>query len=127
LEGVPKSLPAIVKSLRLQEKSKQVGFEWSNKEDVWKKVEEETKELQEAIASDQQDDIEAEFGDLLFSLVNYARFLKVDPETALERTNRKFIDRFQQMEKIAGQQGNKLTDLSLEEMDELWNNIKKQK
>lgn len=127
LEGVPKSLPAIVKSLRLQEKSKQVGFEWNNKEDVWKKVEEETQELKEAIASEQHEHIEAEFGDLLFSLVNYARFLQVDPETALERTNRKFIHRFQQMEKMAEEQGKRITDLSLEEMNALWNIIKKQK
>ena len=127
LEGVPKSLPAIVKALRLQEKSKQIGFEWSNKEDVWKKVEEETLELKEAIVGQKQEEIEEEFGDLLFSLVNYARFLQVDPETALERTNRKFINRFQQMEKIAQNNGKKLTDLSLLEMDAMWNEIKKVK
>lgn len=125
LEGVPRSLPAIVKALRIQEKAKQVGFEWENREDVWQKVEEETAELKTAIEQDQHDEIEAEFGDLLFSLVNYARFLRIDPEAALERTNRKFIQRFQQMESIAGEQGQKLTDLSLEEMDAIWNRVKK--
>jgi MazG family protein len=125
LEGVPSSLPSIVKALRIQEKAKQVGFEWENKEDVWKKVEEETAELKEAIATKQQADIEDEFGDLLFSLVNYARFLQVDPETALERTNRKFIKRFQQMEQIAGESGKKLNELNLEQMDAIWNQVKK--
>ncbi len=125
LEGVPSSLPSIVKALRIQEKAKQVGFEWENKEDVWKKVEEETAELKEAIATKQQADIEDEFGDLMFSLVNYARFLRVDPETALERTNRKFIKRFQQMEQIAGESGKKLNELNLEQMDAIWNQVKK--
>jgi len=127
LEGVPTSLPAIVKALRIQEKSKQVGFEWENKEDVWKKVEEESNELKEAIEANNQEDITDEFGDLLFSLVNYARFLQVDPEAALERTNRKFIHRFQQMETIVGKEGKSLVDLSLEEMDAIWNKVKKQK
>jgi XTP/dITP diphosphohydrolase len=127
LEGVPTSLPAIVKALRIQEKSKQVGFEWENKEDVWKKVEEESNELKEAIEANNQEDITDEFGDLLFSLVNYARFLQVDPEAALERTNRKFIHRFQQMETIVGKEGKSLADLSLEEMDAIWNKVKKQK
>uniref|UniRef100_UPI00352B33D4 MazG nucleotide pyrophosphohydrolase domain-containing protein n=1 Tax=Salmonella sp. M241 TaxID=3240299 RepID=UPI00352B33D4 len=89
--GVPKALPAIVKAMRLQEKSKQVGFEWKQTEDVWKKVEEETNELQEAIKIGDLPEMEAEFGDLLFSLVNYARFLQIDPEAALEQTNKKFI------------------------------------
>ena len=127
LEGVPASLPAIVKALRIQEKSKQVGFEWENKEGVWKKVEEETNELKEAIESKNQENITDEFGDLLFSLVNYARFLQVDPEAALERTNRKFIHRFQQMEVIVEQAGKSLGNLSLEEMDAIWNKVKKQK
>ncbi len=127
LEGVPSSLPAIVKALRIQEKSKQVGFEWENKEDVWKKVEEETNELKEAIETNNQEEITDEFGDLLFSLVNYARFLHVDPEAALERTNRKFIHRFQQMETIVAKEGKSLADLSLEEMDAIWNIVKKQK
>ncbi|MBL7761671.1 MAG: nucleoside triphosphate pyrophosphohydrolase [Sediminibacterium sp.] len=126
LEGVPRSLHAVVKAMRIQEKAKQVGFEWENREDVWKKVEEETAELKTAIEQDQHDAIAEEFGDLLFSLVNYARFLRIDPEAALERTNRKFIQRFQQMESIAGAEGQKLTDLSLEEMDAIWNRVKKQ-
>ena len=126
LEGVPNALPSIVKALRIQEKAKQVGFEWENKEAVWDKVEEESAELQEAIKTKDQSEIEAEFGDLLFSMVNYARFLQVDPETALERTNRKFIRRFQQMEKMAEAQGKLLANLSLEEMDAMWNQIKKQ-
>ncbi len=125
LEGVPTSLPAIVKALRIQEKSKQVGFEWENKEDVWKKVEEESNELKEAIVANNQEEIAAEFGDLLFSLVNYARFLHVDPEAALEKTNRKFIKRFQQMEIIVGLEGKSLPDLTLEEMDVIWNKVKK--
>ena len=125
LEGVPASLPAVVKALRIQEKSKQVGFEWENKEDVWKKVEEESNELKEAIETNNQEDIIDEFGDLLFSLVNYARFLQVDPEAALERTNRKFIHRFQQMETIVAKEGKSLADLSLEEMDAIWNIVKK--
>lgn len=127
LEGVPASLPAVVKALRIQEKSKQVGFEWENKEDVWKKVEEESNELKEAIETNNQEDIIDEFGDLLFSLVNYARFLQVDPEAALERTNRKFIHRFQQMETIVAKEGKSLADLSLEEMDAIWNIVKKTK
>ncbi len=126
LGGVPPSLPAMVKATRIQEKAKQVGFEWDNKEDVWKKVEEEIGELQEAMALNDQDKINEEFGDVLFSLVNYARFLQVDAEGVLERTNKKFIDRFQQMEKIAEQKGKNLADLSLTEMDAIWNEVKKQ-
>lgn len=125
LEGVPKALPAIVKAMRLQEKSKQIGFEWKQKEDVWKKVEEETEELQEAIKIGDLHEMEAEFGDLLFSLVNYARFLQIDPEAALERTNKKFIYRFQQVEKMAAEAGKQLVNMSLSEMDALWNEAKK--
>lgn len=98
LSGLPKTLPSMVKALRLQEKTKQVGFEWENTAQVKEKVEEELKELQEAIELKNQDKIEDEFGDVLFALVNYARFLQVDPENALERTNKKFIRRFQQIE-----------------------------
>jgi MazG family protein len=127
LGGVPLSLPAVVKATRLQEKAKQVGFEWDTPGQVWEKVEEETRELQEAIAEKDQDNIEAEFGDLLFSLINYARFLHVDAENALERTNKKFISRFSQMEKQALASGKILADMSLEEMDAIWNSIKKQK
>jgi len=127
LGGVPRSLPATVKAMRLQEKAKQVGFEWDNSGQVWEKVEEETAELQEAIAAGKQDEIEAEYGDLLFSLINYARFLHVDAENALERTNKKFIDRFTQMEQRAGLQGRNLADMTLQEMDEIWNAVKRSK
>lgn len=127
LAGVPTSLPSIVKALRIQEKAKQVGFEWENKEDVWKKVEEEIGELKEAINQQSKEEIEAEFGDILFSLVNYARFLQVDPEAALEKTNRKFMQRFKTMETIAAGEGKQLSNLSLEEMDAIWNKVKKQK
>ena len=127
LGGVPHSLPATVKSMRLQEKAKQVGFEWDNSGQVWEKVEEEMGELQEAIAAGKQDDIEAEYGDLLFSLINYARFLHVDAENALERTNKKFIDRFTQMEQRADLQGRNLAEMTLQEMDEIWNAVKRSK
>jgi len=119
LSGVPQSLPAVVKAARIQEKAKQVGFEWDNREDVWKKVEEETGELVEAVRSEKKEDIEEEFGDLLFSLVNYARFLQVDAEAALERTNKKFMYRFQEMEKLATEKGLQLSNMSLEAMYEL--------
>jgi MazG family protein len=125
LSGVPNALPAIVKALRLQEKAKQVGFEWDNTEAVYEKVEEELAELQEAIQHKTQDDVEEEFGDLLFSLVNYARFIKVDPENALEKTNKKFKYRFEQMEVLAEAEGKQIHQLNLEEMDELWNKVKR--
>jgi XTP/dITP diphosphohydrolase len=123
LEGVPNSLPALVKAFRIQEKAKQVGFEWENKEQVFEKVEEELQELQDEIYSSEYSDskVEEEFGDLLFSLINYARFLKIDPETALEKTNKKFIQRFKFIEENATKD---LSDMSLEEMDELWNKAK---
>jgi XTP/dITP diphosphohydrolase len=126
LGGVPTSLPAIVKATRIQEKAKQVGFEWDNKEDVWKKVQEEMEELQEAIETKTQEDVEEEFGDVLFSLANYARFLQVDAEGALEKTNKKFIRRFQEMESIALASGKELTTMSLDEMDQIWNQVKQQ-
>ena len=126
LSGVPKSLPATVKAMRLQEKAKQVGFEWEVKEQVWEKVEEESKELREAVASGDQDKIEDEFGDLVFSLINYARFLHIDAENALERTNKKFINRFTGMEQKAIAAGRNLNDMTLEEMDAIWNAIKQQ-
>jgi XTP/dITP diphosphohydrolase len=126
LSGVPKSLPATVKAMRLQEKAKQVGFEWDNRDQVWDKVEEEIAELKEAIALGDATNIEEEFGDLSFSLVNYARFLQVDAENALERTNKKFIRRFTQMEQAAASQNRMLADMSLTEMDAIWNSIKKQ-
>lgn len=126
LSGVPKSLPAVVKATRLQEKAKQVGFEWDNRGQVWEKIEEEINELEEAIAGDDQEKIEEEFGDVLFSFINYARFLNVDAENSLERTNKKFIARFTKMEQLALQQGKPLSDMTLEEMDAIWNSIKKQ-
>lgn len=126
LGGVPVALPAVVKATRLQEKAKQVGFEWDHREQVWDKVKEEMDELQEAVAEKGQQEIEEEFGDLLFSLVNYARFLQIDAENALERTNRKFISRFTRMEQLATQEGKSLADMTLAEMDALWNTIKKQ-
>lgn len=124
LSGVPNSLPAVVKAYRIQEKAKQVGFEWENKEQVFDKVNEEMAELQEVVYDEnaKQERLEEEFGDLMFSLINYARFLKVDPELALERTNRKFIKRFQYIEENAPKD---LQEMSLEEMDALWNEAKK--
>jgi XTP/dITP diphosphohydrolase len=124
LGGVPVSLPSMVKATRIQDKARQVGFEWENREDVWKKVEEEQQELQEAISLGNQTHIEEEFGDLLFSLINYARFLDVDPEGALEKTNKKFIYRFQWMEEQASLMGKKLQEMTLGEMDQLWNTSK---
>jgi XTP/dITP diphosphohydrolase len=126
LSGVPKTLPATIKAMRLQEKAKQVGFEWENKEQVWEKVEEEKNELFEAIASGNREDMEDELGDVFFSLINFARFLQLDAENALERTNKKFIHRFTKMEEAAGNEGKALQDMTLEEMDALWNKIKKQ-
>ncbi|RYY58443.1 MAG: nucleoside triphosphate pyrophosphohydrolase [Chitinophagaceae bacterium] len=126
LAGVPRSLPSMVKAMRLQEKAKQTGFEWENKEQVWEKVEEETRELMEVVDTGQQERVEEEFGDLMFSMINYARFLHVDAENALERTNKKFIHRFTQMEKIASSEGKDMASMSLEEMDAIWNRIKRQ-
>lgn len=134
LSGVPKSLPSTVKAMRLQEKAKQVGFEWENKDQVWEKVDEEIGELKSAIQNWQSHDgknldqyhkkVEEEFGDVIFSLINYARFLQVDAENALEITNKKFIRRFTAMEEEATKTGKKLTEMTLVEMDEIWNQIK---
>jgi len=126
LSGVPVSLPAVVKAARIQEKAKQVGFEWKNAEDVWLKVEEEMTELHEAVKNQNPKAVEDEFGDVLFSLVNYARFLNIDAENALEQTNKKFIQRFTRMEMIAKEEGKNLYDMSLEEMDAIWNIVKKE-
>ena len=126
LGGVPTSLPAMVKSLRLQDKSKQVGFEWDHLDQVWEKVQEELAELKEEVQKKDFKKIEEELGDVFFSLINYARFLHVDPEHALELTNKKFIKRFEAMEKIAAQQNKLLHDMTLEEMDVLWNEVKKE-
>jgi MazG family protein len=127
LSGVPSSLPAMVKAIRLQEKSKTVGFEWSNAREVWEKVEEEQKELAEAVISGDRSNMEEEFGDLMFSMINYARFLSIDAEAALERTNRKFMDRFTKMEEAVALSGKHMNELTLSELDAIWNTVKKQK
>lgn len=127
LSGVPKTLPALIKAMRLQEKAKQVGFEWETREQVWEKVEEEVAEMKEAIKENDARNIEDEFGDVLFSMVNYARFLNVDAENALELTNKKFILRFTQMEQKASGMGKALSDMTLGEMDALWNEVKLQR
>ena len=126
LGGVPKSLPSMVKAMRLQEKSKQVGFEWDHRSQVWDKVQEELQELEEAVATGDIDKMEDELGDVFFSLVNFARFLQIDAENALERTNKKFILRFTRMEEEAAKENKFLHDMSLQQMDDLWNKIKKQ-
>lgn len=125
LSGVPKSLPAVVKATRLQEKAKQIGFEWDTKEQVWEKVEEEMGELKESVSEGDPNKIQEEFGDLMFSLINYARFLQIDAENSLELTNKKFMTRFMGMEELAKAEGKKLEEMSLTEMDELWNRMKK--
>jgi XTP/dITP diphosphohydrolase len=121
LQGVPKGLPVLLKAFRIQDKAKQIGFEWENAAQVWAKVNEELAELQEAVTMGIQERIEDEFGDVLFSLVNYARFMNIDPEAALERTNQKFIRRFQYIENNAPKP---LEEMTLEEMDALWNEAK---
>jgi len=126
LSGVPKSLPAMVKAMRIQEKAKQVGFEWANREQVWEKVEEEKVELIEAVESGNGEHIEEEAGDLFFSVINYVRFLNVDAENALELTNKKFIKRFTLMEEMVLKKGMNLGEMTLAEMDAIWNEIKKQ-
>ncbi|HLF47117.1 MAG TPA: nucleoside triphosphate pyrophosphohydrolase [Chitinophagaceae bacterium] len=124
LGGVPKSLPATIKALRLQEKAKQVGFEWESPEQVWEKVMEEMGELQDALNEGDEKKAEEEFGDLFFSLINYARFLHIDPENALEITNKKFISRFNRLEEEAMKGGKNMRDMTLKEMDAIWDKIK---
>jgi len=125
LEGVPKTLPALVKAMRIQDKARGVGFDWEHRDQVWQKVEEEMREFHtEANASADHAKVVAEFGDLLFSLVNYARFIDIDPEEALERTNKKFIHRFQYLERESAKDGKKLSEMTLAEMDEYWNRAK---
>jgi XTP/dITP diphosphohydrolase len=125
LEGVPKALPAMVKASRIQEKVAGVGFDWEKPEQVWEKVQEELNELNAELVKGNTDAIESEFGDVLFSLINYARFIKVNPENALERTNKKFIGRFQFLENEAKKLNKSLHDMSLTEMDVFWNEAKK--
>ena len=124
LGGVPKSLPALVKATRIQDKAAGVGFDWDNIDDVFAKIKEEIDELHAEVKAQKQSNIESEFGDVLFSLINYARFLKVNPEDALERTNRKFIARFQYLEEKATAQGKSLKDMTLQEMESYWQESK---
>ncbi|WP_299121664.1 nucleoside triphosphate pyrophosphohydrolase [uncultured Tenacibaculum sp.] len=125
LEGVPKSLPAVVKANRIQEKVAGVGFDWEEPHQVWEKVQEEISELNDEIKNGNQENIEKEFGDVLFSMINYARFINVNPENALEKTNKKFINRFQYLEKAAKKEGKKISEMTLAEMDVFWNASKK--
>ncbi len=127
LEGVPKSLPAMIKAMRMQEKAAGVGFDWNKKSDVWKKVKEEISELEEAVAQNDSAKMEEEFGDVLFSLINYARFLNINPETALEKINKKFKKRFEYIERKAAEQNKPVRELSPEEMDKWWEEHKKHK
>ncbi|WP_412984328.1 nucleoside triphosphate pyrophosphohydrolase [Pontimicrobium sp. IMCC45349] len=125
LEGVPNSLPALVKASRIQDKVAGVGFDWEAPNQVWEKVEEELQEFKEEVKSGNKDAMESEFGDVLFSMVNYARFLKINPEDALERTNKKFKKRFQYLEAKAKDLGKNLSDMSLSEMDVFWEEAKR--
>lgn len=125
LAGVPAALPALVKAFRIQEKAANAGFDWQEAAQVWQKVREEVGEVEEAVTSGRSDDIEGEFGDLLFSVINAARLYGVNPENALERTNRKFITRFNYIEESAKAQGSSIGQLTLEQMDEFWNKAKK--
>ncbi len=125
LEGVPNSLPAMVKASRIQDKVKGVGFDWEEPHQVWEKVQEELTELQVEVQTGDQDKIESEFGDVMFSMINYARFLKVNPEDALERTNKKFIKRFTYLESKANELGKNLADMTLAEMDVFWEEAKR--
>lgn len=124
LGGVPKSLPAMVKAMRIQEKARGVGFDWDHKDQVWDKVNEELREFKDELEQSNEDRAKAEFGDLLFSMVNYARFVNIDPEEALERTNKKFIKRFQYLEKESSKDGKILGEMTLEEMDAYWEKAK---
>lgn len=124
LEGVPRSLPALVKASRIQDKVAGVGFDWEEPQQVFEKVQEELEELQNEVKEDNQEKIEAEFGDVLFSMINYARFLKIDPESALERTNKKFIKRFKYLEGKAKELNKDLSDMTLKEMDIFWEEAK---
>ncbi|MDE5661824.1 MAG: nucleoside triphosphate pyrophosphohydrolase, partial [Muribaculaceae bacterium] len=126
LAGVPAALPALIKAYRVQEKAANVGFDWEKPEQVWEKVAEETAEVADAIAGADRDAVEAEFGDLLFSVVNAARLYGINPENALERTNRKFISRFNYVEEAAKAQGRRMADMTLGELDALWNEAKKE-
>jgi XTP/dITP diphosphohydrolase len=123
LEGVPKSLPSLVKASRIQDKARGVGFDWDNADQVWEKVQEELSELKHEVDAS-SDKVEEEFGDVLFSMINYARFLDINPDDALERTNKKFIRRFEFLERESAKDGKVMGEMSLEEMDEYWNAAK---
>lgn len=124
LEGVPRSLPAMVKATRIQDKARGVGFDWDNRDQVWDKVHEELGEFREAVEANDREEMEAEFGDVLFSMINYSRFVDLDPEMALERTNKKFISRFKLMEEAIREDGKSMTDMNLEELDVYWDKAK---
>jgi len=124
LGGVPVSLPALIKAMRIQEKARGVGFDWDNEQQVWEKVQEELKEFEVEVKANNAEKMEDEFGDVLFSLINFARFKGISPEDALEKTNRKFIKRFQYLENASKERGLVLSDMSLEEMDVFWNEAK---
>jgi XTP/dITP diphosphohydrolase len=125
LEGVPRSLPALVKAQRIQEKAAGIGFDWEQPEQVFDKVREELQEFSEEVTRQDKDRMESEFGDILFALINYARFLKINPENALERTNKKFIYRFQYLEERAREEGKSLSEMTLDEMDVYWEEAKR--
>lgn len=125
LEGIPLALPALLRAYKIQSRVSKVGFDWDNAQGVIEKIKEELKEVEEAVETKEKDRIEEEIGDLLFSIVNLARFLRIDPETALRKTNRKFEKRFKSMEKLVRKKGKSLKDMSLQEMDNLWDEIKK--
>jgi XTP/dITP diphosphohydrolase len=124
LEGVPVSLPALVKSIRVQEKARAAGFDWDEKEQVWEKVKEELEEFKREEEAGDQQKMEQEFGDVMFALVNYARFRNINPEEALEKTNKKFIRRFRYMEDRVNEDGKKLSEMDLPEMDKYWDEAK---
>lgn len=124
LQGVPKSLPSLVKASRIQDKAKSVGFDWENKNQVWEKVQEELTELHSDIENNNPEGIENEFGDVLFSMINYALFLNIDPDEALERTNKKFIKRFNHIEQMARESGRNISELNIDEMNVFWNQAK---
>lgn len=125
LSGVPTGLPSLIKAIRIQEKAKQVGFEWDHKEQVYEKIEEELSEMKEAVSRDSKVEMEEELGDVLFSIINYARFIGVDADMALERTNQKFIHRFKLMEEEVMKAGKDLKGMSLAEMDDVWDRVKR--
>ena len=125
LSGVPAALPSLIKAYRIQDKARNVGFDWEEREQVWDKVKEEIGEFQEEVANMDKDKAEAEFGDVMFSLINAARLYKINPDNALERTNQKFIRRFNYLEEHTIKEGKNLKDMSLEEMDAIWNEAKK--